>query len=241
MHSADARGGRGGRRAAGAVIPGHRPRRRRGGMTTSRVSAEHPPRLAERALGELMPRQQTHVSLAASQQGRISAIPSAEFRARPAAAGLGGDSRRITAMPAGVSAYSAARCECAPARAQLATARPRESRCCGPSLPAPYVSLCAAATALPLTFISTTERWGRWVGSSPVPPRARANDCFVDMCCHLSSAAWARARPDWNIWHVGLAPTARAFSACTLPRSGLGKTNQHLRRQAVLLAHCQAG
>ena len=106
-------------------------------MATSRVSAEHQQRLPERALGELMPRQQSHVFLAASQQGRISAIPSADFRARPTAASLGGDSRRITAMPTGVSAYMAARCECTPPRAPLATARPREPRCCGPSLPAP--------------------------------------------------------------------------------------------------------
>jgi hypothetical protein len=177
--SANARGGRGGRRAAGAVIPGHRPCRRRGGMPTSRVSAEHPPRLPERALGELMPRQQSHVSLAASQQGRISAIPSAEFRARPAAAGLGGDSRRITAMPAGVSAYTAARCECATVRPLATARRPRGSRCCGPSLPAPYVSLCAAATALPRAVQQRTAmRWGRRVGSSPVPARVRANDCF---------------------------------------------------------------
>lgn len=91
--------------------------RRRGGMVTSRFSSHQPHPLPERAPGELVTR---HQSLPASQQGRISEMRErADFHARPAAASFGGDSRRITAMPAGVSAYTAARCECAPPRAPL--------------------------------------------------------------------------------------------------------------------------
>ena len=127
---------------------------------------------------------------AAGQQGRISAIPSADYRAQLAVPGREGESRRITAMPGGVSAYTSLRyCSarpppCAAAglpRARASSVWTRHTRTCSPS----DVLRCLRSDSSPVRaaaasrYSADAPRPARSVLSTPASMLARASDFLV--------------------------------------------------------------